>query len=330
MASGVYNKIDSFLEARSASKEERHRLTVFLLGSVSGLIGFPLHFAGVWGSPNHTLLSISVANWLGILIILALYLSKKVSLLHAFSWYGVVMQAFLTMKIIYISTAMPPNGTYLILFNSFISMIIIQLLVMGYMVAMPFWLTLASLATSIAAYVIRSGSIQMQFLLFFFFVEIITCVLGLLAWRALHDVEKENTNLREEENQILTTLHMSREELLAYIAMSLGDSQSDKDINDFFDHLGERAEHNIIRAVKTRETEIMMRNAELTKALPMLSPTEIDVCRLILQGKTIKEIATLLDKTANNVSAVRIHVRKKLGLTTEQDLREYLKKRVSR
>lgn len=329
MASGIGKKIDKFLDGRTESKEEKHRLTVFLLGTGSGLVAYPLHFIGVWGSPDHVLLSLSVAIWLGLLAAVTLFIYKKISLLHAFYMYGIVMQTCLTAKILYISITMPPGSTYLIIFNSFISMIVILFLVMGYMHTLPFCLTIASLATSIAAYVIRPGVIQAQFIMFFFFVEIISCALGYMMWRALHDTEKENKDFREEENDILKAFNMTREELMAYISMSKTANQSKKDVSEFFEHLDERTEHNIINAVKQRETEVRMQNADVSKAFPMLSPTEVGVCRLILQGKTIKEIGTLLGKTTNNISAVRIHIRKKLGLTTDQDLREYLMKRVS-
>lgn len=329
MAIRIGKKIDTFLVERSASKEERHRLTVFLLAAGSGIVAYPLHFIGVWGSPDHLLLSLSVAMWLGLLAAVTLFIFKKMSLLHAFSMYGIVMQTAQTAKILYISATMPSGATYLIIFNSFICMIVILFLVMGYMHTLPFWLTMASLATSIAACAIRPGVIQAQFIMFFFFVEIIACALGFMIWRAMHDTEKENMDFREEENDILQAFNMTREELMAYISMSKTADQSQKDVSEFFEHLDERTEHNIIKAVRQRETEVRMKNVELTKALPMLSPTEIDVCRLILQGKTKKEIATITGKTTNNVSAVRIHIRKKLGLTTEQDLQEELKKRVS-
>lgn len=329
MTSGNGKKTDKVLDGRSTSREERHRLTVFLFAAGSALVGFPLHIFGVWGSPDHVLLSLSVAIWLGVLVAFTLFIFKKMSLLHAFSMYGIVMQTFLTAKILYISITMPPGGTYLIIFNSFISLIVILLLIMGYMHILPFFLTLASLATSIAAYVIMPGAIQPQFIMFFFFVEMISCVLGFMMWRAMHDVEKENKDFRKEESDILKAFNMTREELLAYISMSKTDDQNEDEVNEFFDHLDERTEHNIITAVKTREIEVMMRNADLAKALPTtLTPTEIDICRLVLQGKTIKMIGELLGKTKNNVSTVRIHIRKKLGLTTDQDLRESLKERV--
>jgi len=67
-----------------------------------------------------------------------------------------------------------------------------------------------------------------------------------------------------------------------------------------------------------------MQHADIASALPTLTPTEKEVCRLIVGGKTICEIASILNKKPNNISTVRIHIRKKLGLATNEDLKEAL------
>lgn len=324
MRFAITKKIDYFLSSRSTSKEERIRLSVFLLGTFTAILGFPLHLLRLWGSPNHVLLSISGANWVCIVLILAFFYHKKLSIIRAFSWYGVIMQAFLTAKIIFISASMPPDANVLVLFNSFISMIVIQTLVMGYMVGMPFYLTLASLLTSVASLLIRPSLLQLQIVLLFLFVELMSCALGLLSWQTMHEVEKENLDYKAEEYDLLRILNITKPELLAMLAMSANDNPTSAGVSNIFDHLDERAEHNLMEAVKMRENELRMENVKIASAFPSLSATEQEVCRLVLHGKTLKEIANLLGKTPNNVSAVRIHIRKKLGLETGEDLREYL------
>ena len=59
---------------------------------------------------------------------------------------------------------------------------------------------------------------------------------------------------------------------------------------------------------------------------PTLTPTELEVCRLIVAGKTLNEIAGITGKNANNISSVRIHIRRKLGLKPSDDLRQSLEK----
>lgn len=316
--------IERFFADRAKTKEDRVRLIVFLIGIFSGIIAYPLHFLGLWGSDNPVLLSMSAAIFVGLVIIFALFYFRKVTLFHAFASYGILMLVGQCAKILFITISTPPGAPYLILFNFFICMLVITLFVMGYMHIVPLYLTGISLLTSIVANIIRPGAVQTQFVLFFLFIELLSCALGIIAWRSVHDMEKENIDLHEEENDLLSAFNMSREELLAYIAMSKKKNQSASDVSRFFDNLDERTEHNIIKAVRQRETAVRMQNERVEECYPQLSPTEADVCRLVMHGKTLKEIARLTGKTANNVSAVRNHIRKKLGLQTGQDLREYL------
>lgn len=56
----------------------------------------------------------------------------------------------------------------------------------------------------------------------------------------------------------------------------------------------------------------------------MLSPVELDVCRLVEQGRTLRDISNILGKSISNVSTVRGNIRKKLGLAQDDDLRSAL------
>lgn len=99
-----------------------------------------------------------------------------------------------------------------------------------------------------------------------------------------------------------------------------------KDISDFFDRLDECTEANLIRAVEHRVDQRRMQHADISAVIPTLTPTEKEVRRLIIGGKMINEIASILNKTPNNISTVRIHIRKKLGLGTNEDLKDALLK----
>ena len=63
---------------------------------------------------------------------------------------------------------------------------------------------------------------------------------------------------------------------------------------------------------------------DMRERFPMLTPAELDVCRLVEQGLTLKDIANTLEKSASNVSTVRGNIRKKLGLAHDEDLRSAL------
>ena len=159
----------------------------------------------------------------------------------------------------------------------------------------------------------------------FALVEIFTCALGEMIRRGIRSMQRENADYHTTLNRVLATFHMTKTELLAYIQLGRG-GQSNQDITHFFDRLDERTEANLIRAVEQRMAHRRMLHADISSVLPTLTPTEQEVCRLIIGGKTIQEIASILNKTPNNISSVRIHIRKKLGLATSDDLREALLK----
>ena len=89
----------------------------------------------------------------------------------------------------------------------------------------------------------------------------------------------------------------------------------------------------------TKKVEVEAGRAELTEGYSIggkkflttsesepfvLTPTELDVCRLVVQGLTLKEISITLGKSVSNVSTVRGNIRKKLGLEQDDDLKKTL------
>lgn len=62
----------------------------------------------------------------------------------------------------------------------------------------------------------------------------------------------------------------------------------------------------------------------LLAVCPSLTHSEIEICKLILQGKSIKEIASILSKSVSNITCQRTHIRRKLGLNKNEELKTTL------
>lgn len=82
--------------------------------------------------------------------------------------------------------------------------------------------------------------------------------------------------------------------------------------------------HNIIKVANQIEHIQVCQRKDMSERFPMLTPAELDVCRLVEQGLTLKDISTALGKSVSNVSTVRGNIRKKLGLAQDDDLRSAL------
>ena len=324
MKSRLIQRLTSFLDQRSHNWQQRLCLITFLMLSLSVLVlGVPMHIVGLIGRCDTILYTISAMSWAATLVILIMYLTQRMRLTVAISSFGILTQLAESARIVYVAMERPDGFEETIVFNLVISLALIIYMVMAAVRHMPTILALMSIATITSAYLYTDGEINRQIVVIFVIVEIFTCILGEMIRRGIRSMQRENADYHSTLNRVLSTFHMTKTELLAYIQLGRGE-QSDKDITDFFDHLDERTEANLIRAVEQRVAQRKMQHADISAVLPTLTPTEQEVCRLIIGGKTIIEIASILHKNANNVSSVRIHIRKKLGLATGKDLREAL------
>lgn len=313
-----------FLDRRSHNWQQRMCLITFLMLSLSVVVlGVPMHFIGMIGRCDTILYTISAMSWAATLVILVMYLTQRMRLTVAISSFGILTQLAESARIVYVAMERPDGFEETIVFNQVISLALIIYMVMAAVRHMPTILAIMSIATITSAYLYTDGEINRQIVVIFVIVEIFTCILGEMIRRGIRSMQREKADYHSTLNRVLSTFHMTKTELLAYIQLGRGE-QSDKDITDFFNRLDERTEANLIRAVEQRVAQRKMQHADISAVLPTLTPTEQEVCRLIIGGKTIIEIASILHKNANNVSSVRIHIRKKLGLATGKDLREAL------
>lgn len=290
------------------------------------VLGVPMHFVGLIGRCDvalYTLSTLSTLLWASTGVVLVFYLMQRMSLRVAISTFGIVTQLVESARIVYVAMGRPAGFEETIVFNQIISLALIIYLVMAAVRHIPSVVALMSIATIVAAYLYTGEAISRQIVVIFIIVEIFTCVLGDMIRRGIRNLQRENDDYHTTQKRLLSTFNMTKTELLAYLQLGRG-GKSDRDINDFFDHLGERTEANLIRAVEQRVALRKMKHADISATFPNFTPTEREVCRLIIGGKTIVEIAAILNKNTNNISSVRIHIRKKLGLATGKDLREAL------
>lgn len=324
MKSKLIQRLTIFLDRRSHNWQQRMCLITFLMLSLSVVIlGVPMHIIGMIGRCDTILYTISAMSWAATLVILVMYLTQRMRLTVAISSFGILTQLAESARIVYVAMERPDGFEETIVFNQVISLALIIYMVMAAVRHMPTILAIMSIATITSAYLYTDGEINRQIVVIFVIVEIFTCILGEMIRRGIRSMQRENADYHSTLNRVLSTFHMTKTELLAYIQLGRGEL-SDKDITDFFNRLDERTEANLIRAVEQRVAQRKMQHADISAVLPTLTPTEQEVCRLIIGGKTIIEIASILHKNANNVSSVRIHIRKKLGLATGKDLREAL------
>ena len=125
-------------------------------------------------------------------------------------------------------------------------------------------------------------------------------------------------------DQVLHVFNMSKTELLALLKLAKAKDADAVYDTELMEQLDPKTLRNIIKVANHIEHLQASRRKDMHERFPMLSPVELDVCRLVEQGRTLRDISNILDKSVSNVSTVRGNIRKKLGLAQDDDLRSAL------
>ena len=158
----------------------------------------------------------------------------------------------------------------------------------------------------------------------FGFTSVASTVFGFVANKLLHEQQMELNDYTNTINQVLHVFNMNKTELMALLKLAKAknaDTVYDKELMEQLDH---KTLRNIIKVASHIEHLQACHRKDMRERFPMLTPAELDVCRLVEQGLTLKEVANALDKSVSNVSTVRGNIRKKLGLAQDDDLRRAL------
>lgn len=101
--------------------------------------------------------------------------------------------------------------------------------------------------------------------------------------------------------------------------------------NDNAGNLMERLDpelrQNIINNASEHLKKEELNNLMWDELCAELTNSEKQICKLVLQDKSLKEICILLDKTESNITSQRSHIRKKLNMDRKDDLKRTLELR---
>ena len=109
------------------------------------------------------------------------------------------------------------------------------------------------------------------------------------------------------------------------IDMLINLNESDKEkVYSLLSRLSSIHQEELFNNIKTYYQKQYVETLNLLSICPSLTPSEVEICKLILIGKFLKEICFTLHKTPSNITSQRTHIRKKLNLAKQDDLRTSL------
>ena len=139
----------------------------------------------------------------------------------------------------------------------------------------------------------------------------------------------KNTSLKHDEEEILGFLNLKKEQVMAYIRLSKMEHEA-AETKNLLELLSDEVRNNVISNVKEAMLAMEMERNSLTEIFPELSPSEIEIYRLVIMGKSLNEVCSILRKSESNITCQRSNIRKKLGLQSSDNLKKVLQERFNK
>lgn len=324
----LYSRILSSVR-NEQSQFAKQQMIIFLIYSSAIVIGLLVNLFGISGPQMRlplvlnsiflvTTLASIIACWLG-----------KVSVRYTFCLLTVVAQLFTSIEMIL--CALKPTEYTLMLIVGNTVLLITNLLfsIFAYLKSIPLILGSLSMMTYIACTVITGDVNLKNFAALYMVMFLAVIILGNLLIKNFHRLDKENSELKHDEKEILDALKVEKEQIMAYVRLSKN-PQGTQETKALLDMMDDGARNNIIRNVMEVVTLREMELNNLAAIFPELSPSEIEICRLIIMGKSLNEVCTILHKSESNITCQRSNIRKKLALQPSDNLKKVLLERFNK
>lgn len=318
------NRLHTYFDRTQVGRLDYFRQLIFLTFAPISILLFSLHLFGSYGLTIKPALACSACYVVVSAVALIVYIVKGPKKLKY------IMSAFLFSLIIIQNVRLMVLASFgfhdpmLTTINITVCYIIVLLASISILPRISLVGTCINIISMFLCHYLTDNSMYGQLLIIFGFMGIATTVFGFVAEKLLHEQQMELDDNANTINQLLHVFDMRKNELLALLKVAKSKDSTAVYDKELMAQLDKKTLHNIIKVANQIEHMQTCQRKDMRERFPMLTPAELDVCRLVEQGLTLKDIANTLEKSASNVSTVRGNIRKKLGLAHDEDLRSAL------
>lgn len=318
------NRLHTYFDRTRVGHRDYFRQLIFLTFAPISIILFSLHLLGSYGLTIKPALVCSACYVVVSATALIVYLLKGPKRLKY------IMSAFLLSLIIIQNVRLLVLASFgfhdpmLTTINMTVCYILVLIANISILPRISLVCTCINIISMFLCHYITDNSMYSQLLVIFGFTSVATTVFGFVANKLLREQQMELDDYANTIDQVLNVFNMRKNELLALLKLAKAQDTTAVYDKELMAQLDNNTLHNIIKVANQIEHIQVCQRKDMSERFPMLTPAELDVCRLVEQGLTLKDISTALGKSVSNVSTVRGNIRKKLGLAQDDDLRSAL------
>lgn len=251
-----------------------------MIATMSNIVGFSGSFCPFFTISNSLML-------VSFIMFTILYTIKRMEIVQFATCMTASTHIFISIDCIYAAiTPSLPNATMVILVNMLILLGNSIITLATYLTRTAQLTTMLSLATYISCMLLTGSQALCDYL---FMILIIFCITSYIGFRITKTVERlqmENQTLRRDEEELMHILRLDKEQIKAYINLAKQE-HSTEETNTLLNLLGKTTQmtliNNVISYIKANESD----EALIEKRFPDFTPSEIQICQLILRDKKL-------------------------------------------
>ena len=318
------NRLHTYFDRTRVGRRDYFRQLIFLTFAPISIILFSLHLFGSYGLTIKPALVCSAFYVLVSAVALIVYIVKGPKRLKY------IMSAFLFSLIIIqnvrllVLASMGGHDPMLTTVNITVCYILVLIASISILPRISLVCTCINIISMFLCHYLTDNSMYSQLLVIFGFTSVATTAFGFVANKLIREQQMELNDYANTIDQVLNVFNMRKNELLALLKLAKAQDTTAVYDKELMAQLDNKTLHNIIKVARQIEYIQTNQRKGMQERFPMLTPAELDVCRLVEQGLTLKDISAALGKSVSNVSTVRGNIRKKLGLAQDDDLRSAL------
>lgn len=326
MLASLTDTLEQYQTGGASEMIKKRRQDVLRVTMSLSVIDIVFNIVGKTTFPSFCWLNIGMLVLLG--IVYGAYLLDRLSLISSISIIFCIILTDLSVELLVISFDGYEKTTLFLLMDAIIFTGMMCMTIVTYTPLLTIVCFLTGLVTSSVSLYYNSNTEIDNFYLFLVCLEFFITYLSIKVKINTVHILKEYSEVRSSENTVLDFFQMDRSQLLGYIKLAQKCNLSADETDQLLNSFGQRAKVNIAgnisMLIKQKEADL----ERIQKCLPELTPSELEITRLILQGKKLKDICEILGKKAGNVTSQRTNIRAKLGLNPDDNLFEALQKRM--
>lgn len=279
------NRLNSLLPNTEMTLEGKQRQAVYLYGTLASLLSVLFTLGDMTGPSGLVFSTINFVNAISTLLLFLAYLLKKLKLTPTLTAALLLSQTATSVENLICAFTPSVFHLNLITANMMLSAIVMMLAVLAYLRWVPTIIATVSLLTFAICTFITGDEGLFRFLGVYAFIVIIVCILGERVVRNYQKLQIENMGLKSDERSLMMALRLNKKQVKAYIELSMVSKPDAKDIEVFFDMAGDAVKRKLVTAVMDYLNKENSKRERIVSVFPELTPSEHEVCMLILQGK---------------------------------------------